>query len=132
MKIFGDVLYHYLFQCVPAIISVFTKRGEEKERAARDARENLKILESALGEKRFFGGETVGFVDIVAGWIGYWGKVTEEVAGVNLIDAATIPLLNAWFERVLEAPITRECLPPREKLLEHSKNVYEIATAGST
>ncbi|KAK7839014.1 glutathione transferase gst 23 [Quercus suber] len=41
--------------------------GEEKEKAAKEARENLKTLESGLEGKHFFGGETLGFVDIAAG-----------------------------------------------------------------
>ena len=124
---------------MPAIISSFTKKGEEREKAAKEARENLKIVENGLGEKRFFGGDTIGFVDIAAGWIGYWARITEEVASVNLINAETTPILNAWFdilnawfERVLEFPVIKECLPPRDKLLEHSINVHKVLTAGST
>lgn len=130
-EIFLDVLY-CLFQCVPAMISAFSKTGDEKDKAAREARENLKILESDLGEKQFFGGEIVGFVDIAAGWIGLWGRIAEEVADVNLIDAETMPLLNAWLERVLEVPIFKECLPPGDKYLEHCKNVHKISTARSS
>ncbi|PON55444.1 S-crystallin [Trema orientale] len=113
-------------------MSAFAKKGEEKEKAAKEARENLKVLESGLGEKSFFGGETIGYVDIAAGWIGCWGRITEKVAGVNLIDAETMPLLNAWFERVLEFPIIKECLPPGDRLLEHNVNFHKVLTAGST
>ncbi|KAK7838983.1 glutathione transferase gst 23 [Quercus suber] len=59
-----------LFSMVPALMAAFTKKGEEQERAVKEAHENLKILESGLEGKRFFGGETIGFVDIIAGWIG--------------------------------------------------------------
>ncbi|EXB75574.1 Phosphoribosylaminoimidazole-succinocarboxamide synthase [Morus notabilis] len=118
--------------CVPAMISAFSKTGDEKDKAAREARENLKILESGLGEKQFFGGEIVGFVDIAAGWIGLWGRITEEVADVHLIDAETMPLLNAWLERVLEVPIFKECLPSGDKYLEHCKNVHKISAARSS
>ena len=82
-------------------MSAFSKQGEEKEKAAKEARENLKILESGLGEQLCFGGETLGFVDIAAAWIGIWGRITEEIAEVKLIDAETVPLLSAWFDRVL-------------------------------
>ncbi|KAL5558558.1 hypothetical protein UlMin_034769 [Ulmus minor] len=99
--------------------SAFLKQGEEKEKAANEARENFKILESGLGEKSFFGGDTLGFVDIAAAWIGVWGRIAEEIADVKLIDAETTPLLSAWFDRVLQVPILKECLPSRDKLVEH-------------
>ncbi|KAJ9673952.1 hypothetical protein PVL29_023479 [Vitis rotundifolia] len=41
-------------------------------KAAKELRENLKTLESALEGKHFFGGETIGFLDIAVGWIGCW------------------------------------------------------------
>lgn len=114
------------------MISAFSKKGEDKERAVKEAQENFKILESGLGEKLFFGGETLGFVDIAAGWIGVWGRITEEIADISLIDVESMPLLNAWFERILDLPIFKECLPPREKLLAHYKKFYEMTAAGST
>ncbi|KAL6180016.1 hypothetical protein ACLB2K_046685 [Fragaria x ananassa] len=94
--------------CVPAVMSAFSEKGEEKEKAAKEARENLKILESGLKEKHFFGGESIGFVDIAAGWIGVWARMVEKIAEVNLIDTETTPLLDAWFRRVLEVPIIKE------------------------
>ena len=120
------------FQCVPGMMSAFTKQGEEKEKGVKEARENLKILESGLGEKRFFGGDKIGFVDIAVGWIGCWVRLTEEVAEVNLVDAETMPLLNAWFESFLELPTIKECIPPWDKLLEHNHNFHKVLTAGST
>lgn len=89
-------------------MSAFSEKGEEKEKAAKEARENLKILESGLKEKHFFGGESIGFVDIAAGWIGVWARMVEKIAEVNLIDTETTPLLDAWFRRVLEVPIIKE------------------------
>ncbi|KAM5575498.1 glutathione transferase GST 23 [Rosa sericea] len=119
-------------KCAPAIMSAFTKKGEEKEKAAKEARENLKILESGLGEKQFFGGESIGFVDIAAGWIGIWARLVEEIAEVNLIDTETMPVLDTWFKRVLEVPIIKQCLPPQDKLLEHNKGFHKMLTGGSS
>lgn len=113
-------------------MSAFTKKGEEKEKVAKEARENLKILESGLGGKQFFGGESIGFVDIAAGWIGLWARIVEEIAEVNLIDTETMPLLNAWFGRVLEFPTLKECLPPQDIWLEHNRGFHKILTAASS
>ncbi|XP_075648471.1 glutathione transferase GST 23-like [Castanea sativa] len=119
-------------KCVPPVMAAFSKKGEEQERAAKEARENLKTLESGLEGKRFFGGETIGFVDIAAGWIGCWARMTGEIIGINLIDAETMPLLDAWFQDFLEVPFIKECMPPQDKLLEHNKEFHKILTAAST
>ncbi|KAG5541828.1 hypothetical protein RHGRI_021612 [Rhododendron griersonianum] len=111
-------------KCVPALIAIFSKQGEEQEKSAKEAQEILKTLESGLEGKPFFGGETIGFVDISAAWIEIWAKITEEIVNIKLVDEESMPLLCVWFEHVLENPIIKECLPPREKLLEHIKGVH--------
>lgn len=119
-------------QCVPEIMGAFSKTGEDQKKAEKEAQQNLKILETGLEGKRFFGGETIGFVDIVAGWIGVWARLVEEIAGVNLIDETTMPLLNAWFQSFLSVPVVKECLPPWEKLLEHNKEFQRVLVSGSS
>ncbi|KAJ4824128.1 hypothetical protein Tsubulata_041820 [Turnera subulata] len=119
-------------KCGPAIMRTFVAKEDEKENVAREARENLKILESYLAEKPFFGGETIGFVDIVAGWIGIWARIVEEIVDANLMDAGNTPLLNAWFDNFLELPAIKECVPPIDQLLEHNKSFHKSLTATST
>ena len=104
-------------------MAAFFKKGEEQERAVKEAHENFKVLESGLEGKRFFGGETIGFVDIAAGWIGCWAQITAEIIGIKLIDAETMPLLHSWFQDFLEIPLIKECMPPQDKLLEHIKEL---------
>ena len=114
-------------------MAAFTKKGEEQERAVKEAHENLKILESGLEGKRFFGGETIGFVDIAAGWIGFSAQMTGEIIGIKLIDAETMPLLDSWFQDFLGIPLIKECMPPQDKLLEHIKELHtKNLTAAST
>ncbi|KAK3011601.1 hypothetical protein RJ639_011436 [Escallonia herrerae] len=61
---------HFLAKCVPAVMSTFSKVGEEHDKVAKEARE--KNLECALEGKRFFRGEAIGFADIDIGWMGIW------------------------------------------------------------
>ncbi|GAV66794.1 GST_N_3 domain-containing protein, partial [Cephalotus follicularis] len=105
-------------KCVPAMIGAFVKQGEEKEKAAKEARENLKTLEGSLVGNQLIGGEKIGFLEIAAAWMGIWARIAEEIADVNLIDSETMPLLNNWFDKYLENPIVKECIPPWDKLLE--------------
>ncbi|KAI8548349.1 hypothetical protein RHMOL_Rhmol07G0267100 [Rhododendron molle] len=118
--------------CVPALLATFTKQGEEQEKSAKEAQEILKTLESGLEGKPFFGGETIGFVDISAAWIEIWTKINEEITNIKLVDEKTMPLLCVWFQHVLENPIIKECLPPREKLVEHIKGFRSRSMAAST
>jgi glutathione S-transferase len=112
-------------------MSAFSKTGEEQEKAAKEARENLKTLESGLEGKHVFGGETIGFVDIAVGWLGCWARMVGEIVGITLIDAETMPLLDAWFQDFLEVAIIQDCMPPQDKLLELNKRFHKILAAAS-
>lgn len=119
-------------KCVPAVMATFTSQGEEQEKHAKEAQENLKTLESGLEGKPFFGGETIGFVDISAAWIGIWAKITGEIVSIKLVDEEKMPLLCAWLQGVLENPIIKDCLPPGEKLLEHNRGFHRMLMGASS
>uniref|UniRef100_F6H0Z9 Glutathione S-transferase n=1 Tax=Vitis vinifera TaxID=29760 RepID=F6H0Z9_VITVI len=125
--------YNPVHKKIPVLVhKAFSKVGAEQEQAAKELRENLKTLESALEGKHFFGGETIGFLDIAVGWIGCWARMNEEVAGVNMIDVEMTPLLGAWFQKFLKLPIIKECLPPQDKLLVHTKEFHKMLMAALT
>lgn len=63
----------------------------------KEAQKNLKTLESALEEKKSFGGETKDYLQIAAGWTWTWTQIIEEIADVHMIYAETTPLLNTQF-----------------------------------
>lgn len=119
-------------QCMGVIIRTFLTEGEEKDKVVKEARENLKSLEGALEGKKFFGGETIGYLEIAAGWIRPWTQIVEEIAGVKVMDAETMPLLNTWFDNFLQVPAVKECIPPRDKLREHLKGLYVLWRGSST
>ncbi|KAI8548336.1 hypothetical protein RHMOL_Rhmol07G0266500 [Rhododendron molle] len=119
-------------KCVPAMFATFYKQGEEQEKSAKETQEHLKTLESGLEGKPFFGGETIGFVDISVAWIVVWAQITGEIVNIKLVDEERLPLLSVWFQQVLENPSIKECLPPREKLLEHNRAFHKILMAAST
>ncbi|KAI3949077.1 hypothetical protein MKW92_030840 [Papaver armeniacum] len=117
-------------KCQPSIFNAFLKQGEEMEKAVKEARENLKTLEMGLKGK-FFGGEKIGFADVAIGWIPFWTRITEEIVGVKLVDEENMPLLNAWFDDVLDVDILKERLPPRDKTLAHCKTFRESLLSGA-
>lgn len=125
-------IYSFTFQCVPAIMASFFKGGEEQQKATQEARENLKTLEGGLEGKHYFGGEKIGFADVAIGWLGCWVQILEEIVGMQLIDAKSMAKLKAWFDEFLDLPIIRECMPPRHKLMEHTKAFHKVLTSSST
>ncbi|XP_039158448.1 glutathione S-transferase U8 [Eucalyptus grandis] len=74
-------------KCAPALWRSCRHEGIERENAFEEACALLNVLEAELKDKqkRFFGGDTIGFVDIAGNFIGYWIGVIQEVAGVRLL-----------------------------------------------
>ncbi|KAG5236458.1 glutathione S-transferase [Salix suchowensis] len=92
--------------------------GEELEKAATELLEGLKILEEqGLGDKKFFGGESMNLVDISYGALGYLLAAVEEVKGVKVLEPSTLPRLHAWARNLDELPVVKENMPAYDKLL---------------
>ncbi|XP_059646748.1 probable glutathione S-transferase [Cornus florida] len=109
----------------PIIWTMFQTTGEEQENAMKDGLEMLKTLEKALGEKKFFGGEWIGIVDISLGVFAYWLGVFEDILGLKLLAAHSFPLLHAWIKKFMEVPVIKENLPDRDKLFVVFKRLKE-------
>ena len=85
----------------------------------------LKIVEEhGLSEKKFFGGDRVGIVDIAFGTIAHWMGVIEEIVELKLIEAHAFPRLHAWKENFEEVPVIKENLPDSDKMLVYFKNMH--------
>lgn len=106
-----------LVQCVPATRKALWKRGEEREKAAEEAAEALKILESELEGKKFFGGDEVGYVDICGCMIAHWLRIVDEVIGLHLFTQDKLPNLCRWADELCEHALIKENLPPKQTLI---------------
>ncbi|KAH8495510.1 hypothetical protein H0E87_018615 [Populus deltoides] len=94
--------------------------GEELEKAAKELTEWLKILEEqGLGDKKFFGGESINLVDISYGVLGYWFAAMEEAKAVKVLEPATLPRLHAWAKNFVELPVVKENIPAYDKMLAY-------------
>ncbi|KAL3715681.1 hypothetical protein ACJRO7_007421 [Eucalyptus globulus] len=93
--------------------------GEEKEKAVETTLESFTYLEKQIEGKKFFAGDKMGYLDLVAGWIPHWLSVMEETGGIKIFDAERFPSLHEWAQNFIEIPLIRECLPPRDVLVNH-------------
>ncbi|XP_061362761.1 probable glutathione S-transferase [Gastrolobium bilobum] len=97
-----------------------SKDEQERARAMKKAQETLTIMEEeGLGNKKFFGGNNIGLVDIVYGCLGHWLEGLEEIVGMKLIEASKFPRLHAWIQNFKQVPVIKENLPDYGKLLLH-------------
>ncbi|XP_022870933.1 glutathione S-transferase U8-like [Olea europaea var. sylvestris] len=103
-------------KCFPAMKKACWSMGEEQEKAKGEVTDLLKILEGTLSGKKFFGGDTIGMVDIVANFISYWLIIVQELAGVQVLTYEKFPKLGGWIDEYLNCNIIKENLPPKDKL----------------
>ncbi|OAY39667.1 probable glutathione S-transferase [Manihot esculenta] len=111
---------------------VLSKQGREQEEAIVSIKEKLKYLEEELKGKKFFGGESIGLVDLALGWIAYYLNIIEEIIGVKLVDQEKFPLLMAWIQQFSNIPIIHENWPPRDKLLDRYSGFRKAALGEDT
>ncbi|KAK4410972.1 Glutathione transferase GST 23 [Sesamum angolense] len=110
---------------LPSIWSVFISQGQEQEEAIALAAGNLKFLEELLKGKKFFGGETIGYLDLAFGWMANLISILEEIVDLKLVDRKIFPLLSEWMNSFSDDPVIKECWPPRNKMVEKFKAMRE-------
>ncbi|KAI0527111.1 hypothetical protein KFK09_002709 [Dendrobium nobile] len=92
------------------------KKGEELEETKKELVENLRTLEAELGEKKYFGGEDFGFVDIAFVPFTSWFHTFQAFALLSVEEE--FPKLAAWGKRCLERKSVAKSLPEPKKLYE--------------
>ncbi|XP_008781341.1 glutathione transferase GST 23-like [Phoenix dactylifera] len=109
-------------KCRDAVGKGYFTEGEEKENAIKYLEETVRVLDEELKGKKFFGGENLGFSDLVLGWMAFWLPVAEEVAFFEVLDSKKFPWFASWTDNFLEVPVIKENLPPRDKTVEFFEN----------
>ncbi|XP_010938160.1 glutathione transferase GST 23 isoform X1 [Elaeis guineensis] len=116
-------------KCRGAVREVFFAEGEKRVKAIKCLEETLRALDEELKGKKFFGGENIGFSDLVLGWMAFWLGVSEEVASFEVLDPKKFPWFTSWIDNFLKVPVIKENLPPRDKTVEffHSYRRLHLA-----
>ncbi|XBI14863.1 hypothetical protein VPH35_057380 [Triticum aestivum] len=110
------------------------RAGTEEERvgwmrqvmAATDALEQG-LSECTDGGRKgcFFGGERVGFVDVVLGGVVPLVHATVEISGDRLFgDAGRTPLLAAWLQRFGELDAAKALLPDVDRVVDYVRMIH--------
>ncbi|XP_031091438.1 probable glutathione S-transferase [Ipomoea triloba] len=100
------------------------KKGEDHEAISKKLVECLKVLEGALGDKPYFGGESFGFVDIALIAYNSWFYSYETFGGFNLNEEC--PKLITWAKRCMEKESVSKSLPDPNKIYEFVKSVRKM------
>ncbi|KAJ8752526.1 hypothetical protein K2173_004814 [Erythroxylum novogranatense] len=100
------------------------KKGAEQEEAKKEFIESLKLLEGELGDKPFFGGDTLGFVDIALIPFYTW-FYSYEICGHFSIEAEC-PKFAAWAKRCMQKESVSKSLPDRQKVYGYVLELKKI------
>ncbi|XP_028793585.1 probable glutathione S-transferase [Neltuma alba] len=106
-------------KCVAGVWGAGVAQGEGKEKAIESALELLALLDKQIEGKKYFGGEEIGYLDIVAGWIPHWLNVLEELGEMELLTAERFPHLHQWSLNLLQTSPVKDCLPPRDSVVDY-------------
>ncbi|KAJ6980240.1 glutathione S-transferase isoform X1, partial [Populus alba x Populus x berolinensis] len=95
---------------------IWSKKGEEQEAAKKDFIDSLKLMEGELGDKPYFGGETIGYVDIALVPFYSWFYAYETIGNFNI--EAECPKLIAYCKRCLQKETVSKALEDPQKVYD--------------
>uniref|UniRef100_A0A0E0EZ11 glutathione transferase n=1 Tax=Oryza meridionalis TaxID=40149 RepID=A0A0E0EZ11_9ORYZ len=105
----------------------------DKDKAADEMATALLYLEEAFLEcgkgKQYFGGDSIGYLDIALGSHLGWIRAVEKIAGVELLGGAKVPNLAAWADRFCAHPAVVDVMPDADKLVEFTAKHADLMRA---
>ncbi|OAY74480.1 Glutathione S-transferase U18 [Ananas comosus] len=109
-----------------------TMKGDTAEALGQVAAALLQLeaaFENCSKGKRFFGGDNVGYLDIILGSFIGWIQASEKILNIKLLDEAKVPLLVAWADRFCAHDAVKEVMPEVDKLIEFGKLLQALLNA---
>ncbi|WVZ57442.1 hypothetical protein U9M48_007825 [Paspalum notatum var. saurae] len=107
---------------------------QEKAEALKQTSAAVETLEDAFKQcskgKPFFGGDSVGYLDIVLAGLIPLDYIGEAFYGIKLFYHTRSPLLEAWMQRFQVLDAAKDILPDVDKMVaEHNKRKQARAAA---
>ncbi|XP_073005238.1 probable glutathione S-transferase [Typha latifolia] len=96
-RFWADFVDKKMYECGTKLWKL---KGEAQEEANKEMIDILKLLEAELGDKKYFGGEAFGFVDITFVPFTSWFYSYETFGNFKVEEVA--PKLVAWTKRCME------------------------------
>jgi len=110
----------------PAFLVLRGLANGDKDEAAAQVSTALKHLEEAFVKcsqgKHYFGGDRIGFLDLVLGSHLGWFKAVEKISGIKLLKEAKYPEITAWADRFCTHHAVKDGMPETDRLVEFSTN----------
>ncbi|XP_044971499.1 probable glutathione S-transferase GSTU6 [Hordeum vulgare subsp. vulgare] len=108
---------------------------EERAEWTRQTVAAVDTLEEGLRQcsegKGFFGGDCVGYVDVLLGSMVPWVRATEKLSGDRLFDAGKAPLLAAWMERFSELDAAKAVFQDVDRVVEYAGAIQARLSAAA-
>ncbi|KAJ3669979.1 hypothetical protein LUZ60_010303 [Juncus effusus] len=95
---------------------VWKSKGEAQEAAKKELIEILQILETELGDNKYFGGDTFNYVDVALIPLTTWFYGYETFGNFKIMEV--IPNINSWIKRCMERDSVKTSLVDPEKVYE--------------
>ncbi|XP_021718767.1 probable glutathione S-transferase [Chenopodium quinoa] len=116
-------------QLKPAFMS---NDGEQSTKAIKELDDLLTILENEIKGKKFFGGNNIGFVDIVASVVVIWIPCWQAVTGKEVLTREKFPSIYSWADELLECSVIKQNMPDQEKLQAFYRDHFALMNAKTT
>ncbi|XP_058193333.1 glutathione S-transferase U17-like [Rhododendron vialii] len=118
----------------PTLRGLTNAEGEEAKAAALEqVMEGIILLEDAFAKcgkgKDFFGGDTIGYLDIALGGFLGWLRAAEKMTDLKILDATKTPGLFGWAHRFGSNAALKDVIPKTEKIVELAKMLTARAKA---
>jgi len=111
------------------------ENDEAKEAPFEEAAEVFERMEEVMNKgsegKVFFGGDTIGFIDIGFGSFLSWIRVVEKMNARKLLHETKHPRLIQWTENFAAHPAVNGLIPDTDKLIELAKAFRQTLRASA-
>ncbi|GAB4849256.1 Glutathione S-transferase U1 [Ancistrocladus abbreviatus] len=112
-RFWADYIDKKIYDCGDRI---WRGKGEEQEAAKKEFIDCLKLLEEQLGDKPYFGGDTLGYVDVALISLYSWFPACESLGNFKIEESC--PKIVAWAKRCMQKDSVSKSLAEPQKINE--------------